>query len=588
MQKEILEIAQNWANNLYFDEQDRNELKNLLNDVPSHTKELTERFYQDLEFGTGGLRSILGFGRNRMNKYNVRKATQAMANALLSQNPKNPKACVSFDCRHFSKEFSEEVARVFAGNGIKTYLFKELTPTPILSFAVRLYKANCGVMVTASHNPKQYNGYKAYWNDGAQVTPPNDQKIIDAYYKIKSFEEIKLLDFKEAFNQGLIEFIDDNLFESFYEEIERNTLNLSLCKEKGKNLNIVFTSLHGTSLIPCTTITKRMGFSNFNVVEEQKSFDGSFPTVKTTPNPEDPIALELAVKKLKELNADVAFGTDPDCDRLGVVVNHKNEIHYLNGNQIAFLMLNYILETRKEKNILSKNPIVIKSIVTSDLQTTIANHYEVKMINTLTGFKWMAMELAKLEESNKPFDFIFASEESFGYLPYKMVRDKDAVSAVALMSEIALFYKLQGKTLIDALDLIYEKFGYAEESLISLTFEGLEGKEKINRIMNYFRENFETSIKNQKVKVFTDYKNLYSLELKTNLKKDIVFERSNVLGLEFESGNTLFLRPSGTEPKIKFYTLIQVKNGSLEKKKEEAKKLIKEIELSVHEIVGRL
>lgn len=588
MQNDIFELALNWSKNPYFDAKDREEITSLLNDRSQNEKELTERFYQDLEFGTGGLRSILGFGRNRMNKYNVRKATQAMATTVLSQNPKSPKACVSFDCRNFSKEFSEEVASVFAANGIKTYIYKDLKPTPMLSFAVRHFNANCGVMVTASHNPKQYNGYKAYWSDGAQVTPPEDQMVIDAYYKITDWSEIKTMDFNEGLKNGLIEYISNDVDELFYSIIEKESLNRELCLKEGKDIDIVFTSLHGTSLVPCSIMAKKLGFTNFHIVEEQANFDGNFPTVKSTPNPEDPIALEMAVEKLKKLNADVAFGTDPDCDRLGVVVNHNKEIHYLNGNQIAFLMLHYIFSERSRKNLLPENPLVIKSIVTSELQTTIAEKFGATLMNTLTGFKWMAMKLKELEEAGSKYNFVFASEESFGYLPYGMVRDKDAVSAVALMSEIALFYKKQGKTLIDALNEIYEIYGYAEESLISLTFEGISGKQKIDNIMNYYRENYKTAFNSEEVTVFKDYKSLEEIDLRSNNKSKIEMTKSNVLGFEFSSGNRLYLRPSGTEPKIKFYTMVKVSDGDLQSKKDTAKKAITNIESEIHQVIKSL
>lgn len=588
MQNDILERAIEWSQNSYFDAKDREELLGLLKDEKTNEKEILERFYQDLEFGTGGLRSILGFGRNRMNKYNVRKATQAMANIALEKFPNAPKACVSFDCRNFSKEFSQEVASVFAANGIKTYVFKDLTPTPMLSFAVRHLGASCGVMVTASHNPKQYNGYKAYWSDGAQVTPPEDQMVIDAYYKINDWSEIKSIDFNEGLKNGMIEYMPDSVNDTFYSIIEKESLNLELCQKEGSDLSIVFTSLHGTSLIPCSTMAKRMGFTNFHIVEEQASFDGNFSTVKSTPNPEDPIALEMAVEKLKNLNADVAFGTDPDCDRLGVVVNHQKEIHYLNGNQIAFLMLHYILTERSEKNLLPKNPLILKSIVTSELQTTIAEKFGATMMNTLTGFKWMAMKLKELEDKGSDYNFVFASEESFGYLPYGMVRDKDAVSAVALMSEIALYYKKQNKTLIDALNEIYEIYGYAQESLISLTFEGISGKQKIESIMNYYRENYQNAFKSEEVSVFKDYKMQVEKDLKNGTTTAIDMTKSNVLGFEFKSGNGLFLRPSGTEPKIKFYTMVKVSEGDLSSKKEKAKRMIKSIEDEIHAAIKNL
>ncbi len=588
MKENALELAKSWSENTYFDENDRQQLKDLLGDYEQNEENITESFYQDLEFGTGGMRAVIGFGSNRMNKYNIRKATQAMCNIALKDNPTNPKACVSHDCRRFSVEFAREVASVYAANGIKCYIYNTLMPTPMLSYAVRYYEANCGVMLTASHNPKQYNGFKAYWSDGAQITPPEDQYIIDEYNNLKDWNLVKSGDFDELMKAGMISWIDEECIESFYQVTEDHTINPKMCKENGGKVHFIYTPLHGTGYIPCETISKRLGFTNFEIVQSQAEFDSEFSTLKTTPNPEDPEALELAVALMKEGNADVAYGTDPDGDRLGVVVNNKGIEHYLNGNQISILMIHYIFTQRKEAGTLPKNPLVIKSIVTSPMQKTIVESFGGTVLDTLTGFKWMAKLWRELEEAGTDYNFVFASEESFGYMPHNVVRDKDAVASIALMNEVTLYHKLNGKNLIEALDSIYEEYGYAQESLIALTFEGISGKEKINNIMSYFRKNFSSDIAENKICKFSDFKPLIEKDLFENTEKVIEMTSSNVLGFVFENGNQLFVRPSGTEPKIKFYTMVQVKEGDLKSKKLKAKQLIKDVESFIHQKIKEL
>ncbi|MCO4753230.1 MAG: phospho-sugar mutase [Bacteriovoracaceae bacterium] len=578
MKEKSIELAKAWANNTYFDENDRLEISTLLENLTENETEITERFHKDLEFGTGGLRSILGMGSNRMNKYNVRKATQAMANVVKESFSGNLAAAVSYDCRQFSDEFAKEVCMVFAANGIKAYIFTELTPTPMLSYAVRYYNCKAGVMVTASHNPKQYNGFKAYWDDGAQVTPPEDSMVIDAYNKISNWEDVKSTDFDQAVKDGMIEWIGEEVNESFYQEVEKAMVQPELARDKGDQASFIYTPLHGTGYIPCKTASERLGYKNFHIVEEQAVFDSSFSTVETTPNPEDPKALKFAVDRMLKENIDVAYGTDPDGDRLGVVVNHKSAPVYLNGNQLAFLMLYYLFEQHKLRETLPKKPLVLKSIVTSDLQTTIAEHFGGEVKDTLTGFKWMAAAWRELEKQGTDYSFFFASEESFGYMPRNHVRDKDAVTAMLLMNEITLHYKLKGMTLVDALDEIYDKLGYAQESLIALNYEGLEGQAKIARIMDHFRNEHGMHVGTEKIKVFKDYKISKAINLLTQEESSIDMTQSNVLGFEFESGNQLYIRPSGTEPKIKFYTMVKVQEGDLETKKDLAQKQIDLIE----------
>lgn len=575
--EKAFQLAKEWTENKYFEQKDRDVVALMLKDPDKFENEINESFHKNLEFGTGGLRAIIGMGSNRINKYNVRRATQAMANAVLDEKTKNPKACISFDNRHFSKEFALEAACVFAANGIKTYVYDSLTPTPMLSYAVRYYKANCGIMVTASHNPKAYNGFKAYWSDGAQVTPPFDDNIIKNYELITSWDEIKMIDFNQAIETGQIEWIEDGCKESYYQLIEEKILQPQMCKDHGDKVHFIFTPLHGCGYPFCDEISKRMGFTKFEVVQSQAVPDGDFTTVESTPNPEDPVALKLAVALMQESNADIAYGTDPDGDRLGVVVNVSGVPNYLNGNQIAIIMLSYIFEQRSQQNSMPKNPLVIKSIVTSPLQKTIARAFGADTIDTLTGFKWMARLWKDLEDQETDYNFLFASEESFGYLPYNFVRDKDAVSSIALMNEIVLHYKLKHMNLVEALDEIYKKHGFAQESLIALNFEGIQGSEKIKNIMKYFRENPELMLAGLKTKNFTDYER--------SSEQNLI---SNVLRFEFNNGDILFVRPSGTEPKIKFYTMVQVTGNDLAGQKLEASERIKKIESEIHSIVETL
>lgn len=570
MDHNIIERARIWGSNSYFSEEDRGEINRLLENPTANELELTERFYRDLEFGTGGLRAPMGMGQNRMNKYNVRRATQALCQMIIKHFNTGP-AVISYDSRHRSKEFALEAAGVFAANGIKAYVFRALTPTPMLSYGVRYYKAQAGVMITASHNPPIYNGFKAFWNDGAQVVPPVDKEIINAYNSLTEWSQIKYMPFAEAEKQGLASWTDELVENDFYKVIETKVIqDQELCKTHGPELSVVYTALHGTGLVPCLEILKRLGFSKTHSISEQESPDGSFPTVKS-PNPEDPKALKLATDQMIKSNADIAYGTDPDGDRLGVVVNVKGKPEFLNGNQIAVLMLYYIFKTKTEKKTLPANALVIKSIVTSPLQNAIVESFGGTVKDTLTGFKWMAGLIRELELKNSPYNFVFASEESFGYMPHAECRDKDAVSSVAIMSEVALYFKRQGKTLIDALDEIYTQYGFYYESLLSLDYEGIAGSQKIARIMDYFRNYPESHFAGEKIVAKEDY------------EKGLTLPKSNVLSFTFESGNKLFLRPSGTEPKIKFYVMVRETEGDLSTKKQSALKKVQIIENKISE-----
>lgn len=548
-----LEKAREWSENSYFSKESRQEIKDLL--LAENSKEIEERFYKDLEFGTGGMRSILGQGLNRINTYTIRKATQAICFEILAQKSTSPSVCISYDSRIMSFELAQSAAEVFAGNGIKAYIYKHLNPVALLSFAIRHHHSQAGVMVTASHNPPEYNGYKVFWSDGAQVTPPNDQNIINNYNAINDFSTIKLLGFEEAVKLEMIAWIEDSVEELYYKAILSKMINPEFCQKNGGKLSIVYTPIHGAGLIPCSRALIDLGFTNVHVVKEQAQPDGRFPTVKS-PNPENPSALKLAVDLMEKVNADIVMGSDPDTDRLGVALKHNGQTQYLTGNQIGILKLHYILSELKSQHKLVGENYVVKSIVTTPLLDTIAKSYGVEIYNTLTGFKWICGKMNELEKTSPQKNFLFATEESFGYLCHNFARDKDGVSSVSQMAEVTLFYKNQGLNLIQALDKIYEEFGFSREDLLSLDYFGIEGQEKISRIMSKFRNLGDKAI--------------LSHELLKKLDYSVGIEglpKSNVLGFIFEDGNQVYLRPSGTEPKIKFYIMIQEKNGSLQEKK---------------------
>ncbi|WP_408097552.1 phospho-sugar mutase [Peredibacter sp. HCB2-198] len=582
MDQKIIQNATLWGNNTYFSEADRQEILKLLADLPKNEVELTERFYRDLEFGTGGLRAPMGMGQNRMNRYNVRRATQALANNII-KHFNGGSAVISYDSRNCSKEFALEAAGVFAANGIKAYVFRALTPTPMLSYGVRYYKAQAGIMITASHNPPIYNGFKAFWNDGAQVVPPVDKEIINQYNELTDWNKIKYMPFEEAEKKGLAVWTDEKVENAFYEVIEKKVIqDLDLCKKHGGELSIVYTALHGSAEVPCNVTAKRLGFTNFYSIPEQAKPDGNFPTVKS-PNPEDPKALAMAIDYMLKNNGDIVYGTDPDGDRLGVVVNDHGKPAILNGNQIAALMLYYVFFTKVEKKTLPEKALVIKSIVTSPIQNAIVEHFGGTVMDTLTGFKWMAGLIRDLEVQKSPYNFVFASEESFGYMPHNESRDKDGVSSMALMSEVALYYKRKNMSLVDALDEIYSKFGFFYESLVSLDYEGIEGAKKIGRIMEFFRHYPETQFAGEEIVGKEDYEASISSDIRLKSNKAIALPKSNVLSFSFASGNKLFLRPSGTEPKIKFYTMVRETEGDLAAKKLNALKKVKIIEDKIKE-----
>lgn len=555
MNENSLAKARDWVKNPAIDPQDRTEIEKLINDLPRSESELNDRFYRGLEFGTGGMRGVLGMGENRLNKYTVRRAAQALASTMLKYFPHGSQTVVSYDSRHFSRAFAEETCAVMAANGITAHIFPELTPTPMLSFAIRHLKAHAGVMVTASHNPPKYNGYKVFWNDGAQVVPPMDMEIVTKFGEL-AIKDVKTVTFAEGIKAGLIKDVSASVNEAFYKVIEEKVMMLpQQNKQHGEKLNVVYTPLHGTGLVPSETIAKRLGFTHFKTLAAQAEPNGDFPTVKY-PNPEDPAAMKMAVDEMLKTGADLAFGTDPDGDRLGVVVNHKGEAFYPNGNQLGALFLNHVLKERKAQNRMPSKPLIVKSIVTSPVQEAIAKKFGAEVHATLTGFKWMAGHIRTLEEKKSGHNFVFASEESFGYMPHAESRDKDGISSLALMCEIALAAKLKNRTLVDELDAIADEYGFFHEHLVSFDFEGVEGAAKIKSIMDRFR-----------AKAVAEFGGFKGTQQEDYLLGVNDLPKNNVLGLTFANGDRIYLRPSGTEPKIKFYIMVAITQGDLAAKK---------------------
>ncbi len=532
---------QMWLDSDYFDKKTINELRSIKN----NDDEIKERFYKDLEFGTGGMRGIIGAGTNRINIYTIRKATQGLADFIINNVEKSQRSfAIAFDSRLLSKEFAREASIVLNANGIKTYLFGQLHPTPVLSFAVRFLKCCGGIVITASHNPKEYNGYKVYWNDGAQVVSPIDNEIVECVNKIESFNQVKLIDENEAITQGLFNLIDREVDDSYISAVKTQRINFDL----PHNLKIVYTPLNGSGNKFVRKILRETGFENVYVVSKQEVPDPNFTTVGV-PNPENPQAFNLALELAKEKDADIILGTDPDSDRIGVVVKDNGDYKYLTGNMTGILLLEYILSQKKELRRMPENPVVISTIVSTRLAKIIAESYGAEYIDVLTGFKYICREIKNFEGKK---DFVFGFEESYGCLAGTYCRDKDAVVAAMLICEMADFYKSKGMTLIDALNEIYKKYGCQREALKSINLEGIEGAQKIKDIMENLRNNPPKIIANTNVKSFSDYK----LAIKNNAdssKSDLSLPKSNMLLFELEDNSWICVRPSGTEPKIKIY-----------------------------------
>lgn len=539
-----------WLDNAYFDEDTRKELESIKNDP----KEIEERFYKDLEFGTGGLRGIIGAGTNRMNVYTVRKASQGLANYIAS---KGGEACkrgivIAYDSRNMSPEFAHEAAKVFAGNGIKAYLFDELRPTPELSFAVRFLGAAAGIVVTASHNPKQYNGYKVYGEDGAQLSLEGSDAVLDEINKITDITGVKVADGKDAASAGLIETIGKKIDDEYIARLKTLSVNPGISAKAGDTFKIVYTPLHGTGNKPVRRILAETGFKNVLVVKEQELPDPGFSTVKY-PNPEDRNAFTLAMELAGKENVDLIIGTDPDCDRVGVVVrNSSGEYSVLTGNQTGCLLLEYILSGRKSKNELPAEAFAVKTIVTSELARAIAKNYEVELIDVLTGFKFIGEKIKELDEfGNKKF--LFGFEESYGYLAGTFARDKDGVVACMLIAEMAAWYKSRGMSLYDGLQELFKKYGYTIEGITSYTLEGKEGTEKIARAMETLGKEKPSRFGKLEAKALRDYQAGKRFDMATGEVSALDLPQSNVLYYEMKDGSWFCIRPSGTEPKIKIY-----------------------------------
>ncbi|WP_315168881.1 phospho-sugar mutase [Metaclostridioides mangenotii] len=535
------EKYEKWLNSSFIDTETKNELKSIEND----DEEIQDRFYKDLEFGTGGLRGVVGAGTNRMNVYTVRRATLGVANYVLNtygEIGKSKGVVIAHDPRIMSKEFSKEVATTFAAYGVKAYLFEDLRSTPELSFAVRNLGCIMGIVITASHNPKEYNGYKVYDENGGQVCLDVANEIISEFKKIGDYSEINTVDFEVSLKNNMITILDKKEDQDFLDAVKKQVIRQNIIDEYSEKLKVIYTPIHGTGNIPVRSILKEVGFKNINVVKEQELPDSNFSTVKY-PNPEERSVFDIAIKMAKDKGADLIIGTDPDCDRVGVVVKDScGEYIVLNGNQTGSLLVRYIIEGLIEKNKLPKNnPTIIKTIVTSEFGAKIALSYGVECLNTLTGFKFIGEKINEFEKS-KEKTFIIGYEESYGYLMGTHARDKDAVVASLIICEMAAYYLSKGMSLYDALKDTYDKFGYYKEGLKSYTLKGLDGVKKIEEIMNYFRNNDINSFQDIKIDKFNDYN-----EGIEDLPK------SNVLKYILEDGSWIAIRPSGTEPKIKFY-----------------------------------
>lgn len=535
-----LDKYKSWIQDEYFDVKTREELLSIKDDE----KEIEERFYKDLEFGTGGLRGIIGAGTNRINIYTVRKATMGLANYIIKKTGEEGKkrgVVIAHDSRFMSREFTLETAKTMAACGIKAYIFDGLRATPILSFAIRELGAQAGVVITASHNPPEYNGYKAYWEDGGQLVPEIANEVIKEVSMVEEYSSIPTMDEDEAKSKGLIEVLGKNIDDRFVEEVKKQSIKGEKLKLISKDFNIVYTPLHGTGNIPVRRVLEEMGFESVDVVEAQELPDPNFSTVGY-PNPEDPKAFSLAIEMAKKSDAKLILGTDPDCDRVGALVkNDSGEYEVLTGNQTGALLLDYILSSKKENNTLPSNGMMVKTIVTSKMGDAIANHYGIKSMDTLTGFKFIGEKIKEFEET-KEYEYIFGYEESYGYLAGTHARDKDAVVASMLIAEMAAYYESKGKGLYEALTDLYEKVGYYKEDLKSITLKGKDGIEKMQAMMDEFRSNPPKAVGTYGVQNVKDYsKGIEGLP------------KSNVLLFELEGESWFAIRPSGTEPKIKFY-----------------------------------
>ncbi len=554
---EYRERYEEWISNPYFDETTREELKKIADD----DNEIKERFYKDLEFGTAGLRGIIGAGTNRLNIYTVRKATQGLANYIVKSGGRDKGVAIAYDSRRMSPEFADEAALCLAANGIKAYVFDALRPTPELSYAVRKLGCIAGINITASHNPPEYNGYKVYWEDGAQITPPHDKGIMDEVKAVTDYSTVKTMELGAAKEAGLYQVIGQEIDDGYIAELKKQVIHQDAIDEAGDQIKIVYSPLHGTGNVPARRILKELGFKNVYVVKEQELPDGEFPTV-SYPNPEAEEAFELGLKLAKEVDADLVLATDPDADRLGVLVKDKDGVyHTLTGNMSGCLLADYEIGQRKELKGLPEDGYLIKTIVTSNMADAIAKGYDAGLIEVLTGFKYIGQQILGFETTGKG-SYLFGFEESYGCLIGTHARDKDAIVATMALCEAAAYYKTKGKTLWDAMVDMYEKYGYYKDDIQAITLKGIEGLNKIQEILETLRKNTPSEFGGYKVLKARDYQADMIKDLRTGEITATGLPASNVLYYDLEDDAWLCVRPSGTEPKVKFY--YGIKGNSLE------------------------
>ena len=551
-------VYQDWISNPYFDEDTKAELKA----IEGNEKEIEDRFYRELEFGTAGLRGVIGAGTNRMNSYTVRKTTQGLANYIITQGGKDKGVAIAYDSRRMSPEFANEAALCLAANGVKAYIFESLRPTPELSYAVRKLGCISGINITASHNPPEYNGYKVYWEDGAQITPPHDSGIMGEVAKVTDYNTVKTMDEEAAKAAGLYQVIGADIDDSYIEELKSQVINWEAIKEAGKDIKIVYSPLHGTGNIPARRVMDELGFKIVYVVKEQELPDGEFPTV-SYPNPESEEAFELGLKLAKEVDADLVLATDPDADRLGVYVKDSKSGEYitLTGNMSGCLLADYEIGQRKEKKGLPDDGALIKTIVTTNMADAIAKEYNINLIEVLTGFKYIGQQILGFEQTGKG-TYLFGFEESYGCLIGTHARDKDAIVATMALCEAAAYYKTKGMTLWDAMTALYEKYGYYKDDIEAITLKGKEGLQKIQDILNNLRENPPAKFGDYSVTSARDYKTGIVKNIKTGEESQTGLPSSNVLYYDLTDDAWICVRPSGTEPKVKFY--YGIKGTSLE------------------------
>lgn len=562
---DFMERYRQWLAQDIFDKATKDELRG----IEDNSKEIEDRFYKDLEFGTGGLRGVIGAGTNRMNRYTVGRATQGLANYINKCGIKVSSVAIAYDSRRFSREFAAEAASVLNGNNIKAYLFEDIRPTPELSFAVRELKAAAGIVITASHNPPEYNGYKVYWNDGAQIVSPVAEELMSEINSIGDFGAIRTMESSKAEENGLLQIIGKDIDDIYIEKVKSLALNPDLAGELGENLSIVYTPLHGTGNLPVRRVLSEMGFANISVVPEQELPDGNFPTVKY-PNPEEHEAFTLAIKLAEDRKADVIIGTDPDCDRVGAVVRDKQGKYVvLTGNQTGALLIDYMLSSLKEQGRLTFKDAIVNTVVTGKLGEEIAKSYGVEVISVLTGFKYIGEKIKEFQASGE-LEFVFGYEESYGYLAGDFVRDKDAVIASMLICEMTAYYKKMGMSLYDRLMQLFDKYGYFKEGLGSIAFKGKEGMESMRSLIDQIRHNHIESLNGVKVSEFRDY---------ITYQGAIKLPKENMLSFILEDKSWFAIRPSGTEPKLKLYysvtgTNLQDADERLEKLKKAVSELV--------------